>query len=213
MIFRRELTLATEFHGTAYGGWAVAAESLGPDSRIISAGVGEDASFDLAVIAKYGCTVHALDPTPKSVAWVRDHIREPRFVLHEWALAATDGSLRLYLPTQDTFVSASCRQGRHTSTRSVEVPAVSLHSLFDRLGFDAVDVLKMDIEGAEYEVIAAGLKSGALERVNQLLVEFHHFHPVFGTGATREAVGALHAAGWRIAWVSPTHHELLFIRR
>ena len=212
LMFRREIAVPTEFHGTGYGGWAILADSLGPDSRVVSAGVGEDASFDLSLISKYGCRVDALDPTPKAVAWARATIHEPRFVLHERALSATDEPLRLFLPVQEEFVSASCRSGRHTSMRHVDVAAVTLNTLFAHIGAATVDVLKMDIEGAEYSVIPNGLASGAFDRVKQLLVEFHHFHPAFGVQATRDALAALRSAGWRIAWVSPSHHELLFIR-
>lgn len=211
MVLRREISVPTEFHGSTYGGWSILAGSLGPDSCVISAGVGEDASFDLSLIATYGCSVHALDPTPKSIAWARATIQEPRFILHEWALAANDEPLRLFLPISDEYVSASCRAGPHASSRHVDVPAVSLPTLFERLGVETVDVLKMDIEGAEYAVIEHGLQSGVFRRVRQLLVEFHHFHPVFGTRSTRAALRALHAAGWRIAWVSPSHHEVLFV--
>lgn len=212
LMFRREVAVPTEFHGSAYGGWAILADSLTPDSRVISAGVGEDASFDLSVISKYGCRVDALDPTPKSIAWARATIHEPRFVLHEWALSASDEPLRLYLPVHEAFVSASCRSGRHTSMRHVDVAAVTVQTLFERLEAPTVDVLKMDIEGAEYGVIPDALATGAFDRVKQLLVEFHHFHPAFGVEATRRTLAALRAAGWRIAWVSPSHHELLFIR-
>jgi FkbM family methyltransferase len=209
--FSRDVRLPTEVHGTAYGAWAILRDQLSANSRVISAGVGEDVSFDLALIEKYGCTIHALDPTPKSIQWVRENIRDPRFVLHACALSASDEPLRLFLPTKDIYVSASCRAGRHTSNEYVDVPAVTLPAFLDQLGFDEVDVLKMDIEGAEYGVIEHGLRSGAFDRVRQLLIEFHHYHPVFGIGATRRAVRALRDAGWRIAWVSPSHHELLFV--
>jgi FkbM family methyltransferase len=211
ILFQREVTAPTEFHGNDYGGWAILRDSLTQNAQVISAGVGEDASFDLSIIQKYGCTVHALDPTPKAVGWVREHIQDPRFVLHEWALSAGEDSLRLYLPVRDEFVSASCRPGQHTSKRYVDVPAVSLPVLFERLDARTVDLLKMDIEGAEYGVIAHALQSGVLGRVRQLLVEFHHYHPAFGLPATRKAVRDLRDAGWRIAWVSPSHHELLFL--
>ena len=46
--------------------------------------------------------------------------------------------------------------------------------------FDENDyiVVKLDIEGAEYEVIESMLNSGAINRVNELYIEWHdHFFP------------------------------------
>jgi len=48
------------------------------------------------------------------------------------------------------------------------LPAISL----DRLLVDSVDLLKMDIEGAETDVL---LHSRRLNRVSQLMVEYHSF--------------------------------------
>jgi FkbM family methyltransferase len=211
LVFRPDVQVATEFHGTEYGGWAILRDSLGPDARVISAGVGEDASFDLALIRKYGCAVHALDPTPKAVHWAQQHVRDPRFVLHQLALSDADGSLRLYFPARDDHVSASFRPGGHLSRRVFDAPARTLQTLFALFGMESVDVLKMDIEGAEYGVIENGLGTGAFERVGQLLVEFHHHLSSFSPAATCHSVDALRSAGWRIAWVSPSHHEMLFV--
>ena len=49
-----------EYHGSAYGGWNVAASQLNKDSIIYSFGVGEDISFDTSLIEKYGCNIFAL---------------------------------------------------------------------------------------------------------------------------------------------------------
>jgi FkbM family methyltransferase len=212
LFWGQESKEPTEFHGTSYGGWAVLAESLRADSRVISVGIGEDASFDLSLIAKYGCMVQAFDPTPKSADWVENNIKDARFVHRPKALADYDGVLRLYLPARNDFVSASLKMGGHTSREFVDVPCVKLSTLFGSLGFDAIDVLKIDIEGAEYPVIAESLASGALNAVRQLLVEFHHHMPAFTVADTRAAVFGLRSAGWKIAWRSPSHHELLFIR-
>jgi hypothetical protein len=39
--------------------------------RIYSCGVGEDISFDMAVMNDYDCEIFAFDPTPKSMDWIK----------------------------------------------------------------------------------------------------------------------------------------------
>ena len=54
--------------GSGYGGWTFID---GPDLNgctIISAGLGEDASFDVEFAAKYGAKVIVVDPTPRAIA-------------------------------------------------------------------------------------------------------------------------------------------------
>lgn len=43
------------------------------------------------------------------------------------------------------------------------------------LEHDFIDVLKIDIEGGEFEVIQDMAKTGVLEKVEQLMFEFHYF--------------------------------------
>ena len=57
--------------GSKYCGWEVAVEKITKDSVCYSFGVGEDVSFDLELINRFGVVVHAFDPTPRSINWVR----------------------------------------------------------------------------------------------------------------------------------------------
>ena len=48
-------------------GWVVDKSLLNSDSVIYSVGVGANIDFDLELIDSLGVTVHAFDPTPRSV--------------------------------------------------------------------------------------------------------------------------------------------------
>jgi len=54
------------FLGSKYGGWSLVDENSLEGSTIISAGLGEDASFDVEFAARYGARVMILDPTPRA---------------------------------------------------------------------------------------------------------------------------------------------------
>ena len=79
----------------------------------------------------------------------------------------------------------------------------------EELGHDGIDVVKLDIEGAEYDVIENMLEAGV--RPSQLLVEFHHRRPDIGTDKTRQALADLKIAGYQVFAVSPTHQEVSLI--
>jgi hypothetical protein len=78
-----------------------------------------------------------------------------------------------------------------------------------RLGHDRLDVLKMDIEGAEYGVLDDVVNSKIV--VPQLLVEFHHHFPGVGMERTVHAVQKLAAAGYRIFHISDRGLEISFV--
>ncbi|MBK1827820.1 FkbM family methyltransferase [Haloferula rosea] len=213
LYLRPSIKVPLTYHGSRYEGWAVPATWVTAESVVYSFGIGENASWDLELIAESGCRVHGFDPTPKSLAWAEQNVREPRFVLHPYGLADEDGDIELWLPSNPDFVSASCRPSDTTSGECIMAPVRCLGSIMDDLGHDRVDVLKMDIEGAEYPVIEDLCRDpDRLSRVHVLLIEFHHWMSSFDLDDTRNAIKALEARGFSIAWTSERGHEVLFVR-
>ena len=196
-------------HGTNYGGWDVVEDNLNSTSVVYSFGVGEDASFDLSLINKFKLTVHAFDPTPKSVEWVRNTITTSNFVFHEYGIADFDGEIRFNPPKNINHVSHSILTSHGMSSRSILVPVKKITTILSELCNDSVDIFKMDIEGAEYQVINDILKSNF--RPKQLLVEFHHRFPSVGIKKTKQAIRQLNDAGYLIYSVSDTGEEFSFI--
>lgn len=196
--------------GTTYGGYAVVPAALGPDSLVYSFGVGEDASFDLALIDRFGSTVHAFDPTPRSRAWVDAQSWPPQFHFHPLGVAGTDGTLTLHAPPDPTHVSYS-PVARKGSAEVVEVPVRTVRTLMAELGHDRLDLLKADIEGAEYDVIADLLAHGP--HPGQLLLEFHHHLPTIPLSRTKQAIADLRAAGYCLFDQSEAGAEMSFVHR
>ena len=77
------------------------------------------------------------------------------------------------------------------------------------LGHARLDVLKMDIEGAEYDVIDDLINSRVV--VDQILVEFHHHQRYVPLARTRRAIEGLRQVGYRVFHVSASGHEYSFM--
>lgn len=88
--------------GSEYGAHCVCTRGLGNLSVVYSFGVGTDASFDLALIERFGVELHAFDPTPRSIEWVQQQTWPEGFVFHPVGIANYDGkgvSVRPRTPT------------------------------------------------------------------------------------------------------------------
>ncbi len=93
----------------------------------------------------------------------------------------------------------------------IEVSAYSLTSITEQLGHRRIDLLKMDIEGAEYEVLEGLLESPVLP--TQLLVEFHHRFVDNGLDRTYDIIKRLRRAGYKIFAISEIGREISFLKR
>lgn len=203
-----DVKMNTERLGSVYGGWDVAIKSIGPNSIVYSVGLGEDASFDLGLVQRFGVTVHIFDPTPKSLAWAKLQNFPKNLVVAGVGLAGQDGNASFYPPTNAENVSHSIFD-QTTNSKAIVVPMKRLATLMNERQHDHVDILKMDIEGSEYEVID-DLVSGTI-RPGQILVEFHHRLPGIGIKRSKEAITKLRSIGYLLFHVAPTGEEFSFI--
>jgi len=182
--------LPTERLGTGYGGWTVPAGVIDASWVCYCAGAGIDVSFDRALVERFGCTVVTIDPTDESRAHVAPF---PELRFHQAALWSRDGELAMYRAADPTHQTLSADDLQATG-RAVTVSARSLASLRAELGHDRVDLLKLDVEGAEWELLP-GLEAES-PGLSVVCVEVH---PTRGLRTAVRAFRALAAAGFRLA--------------
>jgi FkbM family methyltransferase len=122
--------------------------------------------------------VHAFEPDPETFAFLRRNIEANGLKnAHAHCLAVSDRNGRI------AFYRDESKPGYPVmSTVRVRMPkdetavdCIMLSSFLDKeLPGREVDLLKLDIEGAEQAVLRNLAGSGALARVRELIIEYHH---------------------------------------
>jgi FkbM family methyltransferase len=151
--------------GSNYGGWLTPLAQLNEQSIVYSLGVGLDVSFDEALIQQTDCTIVACDPTPHSVEFIAEkhakgELPREKFIYHPVAIWGEDTTLKLYEPKTRGWVGSYSAMNLQGTNRFIEVPARKLSSVVKEHGHAQIDLLKIDIEGAEHFVIPEILNSG-----------------------------------------------------
>jgi len=211
--YGRQVNLPLRRYGSTYGGWTLCPAGLDATSVVYSFGVGEDASFESELIEAFGCRVHAFDPTPKSIRWVQEQQLPAQFRFHDIGLAAYDGQALFQPPVNPAHVSYAMVSGSSGSAQNCAVafPVQRLATIMRKLGHQQMHLLKMDIEGAEYDVVDDFVGAGIQAR--QVLIEFHHRFDRNNVPRTRQAIRRLQEAGYQISAVAPNGEEYSFIHR
>jgi FkbM family methyltransferase len=193
--------------GSAYGGWIIPGELVGPSWICYTVGAGGDVSFDLDLIRRYGVTVRAFEAV---AGYVEDAIEaagdEPALSVHQAAITTTDGPLRMQV-THDPGSRSVSSSGLYKSREYVELPGRTLPSLMREMGDDHIDLLKLDIEGSEYDVLPK-LDLPALG-VKVFSVQLHHTGSV---RSARELIGQLAASGYEPVACRPVV-KITFVQR
>ncbi len=103
--YRIQIDCRREFHGSEYGGWVICPDKISRQSLVYSFGIGEDTSFDLSLIDKYGVVTFAFDPTPRSIRWVRSQKLPKEYHFFDYGIPDDDGAARFYPPENPKHVS------------------------------------------------------------------------------------------------------------
>ncbi len=196
--------------GTVYGGWTIVPEGLDANSVMYSFGVGDDISFDLAAIELFGLQVHGFDPSPHIPSWVASQTLPSNYTFHAYGLGVTDGAASFFAPNGGDMYSMRERHGTGTE-REIQLPVRSLLNIVQSLETHRIDVLKIDIEGAEYDILPSIVSCPVL--IKQLLIEFHHRIGVASLDDTVRAVQYLRVAGFQLFHVSETSSEFSFLHK
>lgn len=194
-----------------YGDWVFSPTELHAGGTAYSLGVGEDTILDMALIERFGLEVHAFDPTPRAVAWIGKQKLPPRFHFYPVGVAGYDGMAEFAASSKPDDPSFTFVGHANSNAERAQCEVRRLSTLARQLGHTRIDVIKIDIEGAEYAVIDDLLNSEL--QVHQILVEFHHRFRGVGRERTARSVQSLQHAGYRIFAISPNGQEYSFVRR
>ena len=163
-------------------------------------------------MARTGAEVYAFEPNPDAYAClVHSTAAFPNVKTLQVALAPVPGPVKLFLHryAKDDPVHFSVGSSLLGSKRSVRgdrhvlVDGIRFTEFLDGLGDRRVRLLKMDIEGAEVEVLNELLDAGWHERIDQAFIEVHDRQiPALAepTRRLRERLAALGAGHFRLDW-------------
>jgi len=144
--------------GSVYGGWVIPLNQFNESSICYCAGCGEDITFDLGLIDKFNCHVYGFDPTPRAIKHIEEVAHDNgHYHFDTIGLWDEEDTLKFFTPKNTDNVSHSLVNLQKTEDY-IEVNVKSLKQIMHENNHHKLDLLKLDIEGAEYKVIESILE-------------------------------------------------------
>lgn len=128
--------------------------------------------FSVQISTEYNCPVYAVEASPDIYHKIPNSELIHKF---NYAISDTDAPVSLY-------ISQSCEantlnpvaKGKWCNEGLVTIQGITLHSLMIRHQIRSIDLLKVDIEGAELRLFNS-LTDEFISEIPQITVEFHDF--------------------------------------
>jgi FkbM family methyltransferase len=162
--------------------------------------------FAKAITARFGCRCLAVEPSPEPFA----PISETLLISKLQAAAAKSGMAPFHI-APDSIFSSLYRTSE--VVRVIEVRAFLLPELFELVEQRPLDLLKMDIEGAEIELLNTCPPS-ILRQIRQTSVEFHDHCDLTPANEVRSTLAGLHRLrSFSVRMSRHGHHDTWLINR
>jgi FkbM family methyltransferase len=148
--------------------WALPLGVLNQDSFIVSAGVGTSITFEEDLTSMFRTRIILLDPSPTGVQTMNARAQDELIEFSPRGLAKRSGNASFGLP--DRLEEGSFKKG--TESDGLMFKCVSLPDLLEENKKSKIDLLKIDVEGFEYEIIESMIENNI--QVDIICVEIHH---------------------------------------
>jgi FkbM family methyltransferase len=132
---------------------------------------GYHGDFAHAIHQRFGCKVYVFEPVPEFHKKCVDRFQSNKDIIClNYGLGSTDAWINISMAEN----SSSTIVG----TFDISAQKVHIKSVTDtiaEIGVTKIDLLKINIEGGEFDVIPAMIASADIKKVNFLQVQFHNF--------------------------------------
>lgn len=149
---------------------------LSPGGVFIDVGANKgDFTLLAAKIVGNAGKVFAFEPEPENCHWISKSIQLNGYnniKLSELALSDTNGEAQLYLGKKSGWHTLLAGQAdRNQGTIKISID--TLDNVLEGIGQDRVDMIKIDVEGAEYEVLNGAYQTLIRNHKIILLIDIH----------------------------------------
>lgn len=174
------------------------------NSCIVDCGVNHG-EFSTQISKKWSCKIHGLEPDPRLFKNL-PKINNCQF--HQLALSDTEGSMKFNLGES---MCSSLLFREEENSQTVESQTISLPRFCEINRIDKIDLLKLDIEGAEIQVLKSLKGEWIAKKIIQITVEFHEFLDQTMIPEIEEIIEKLKSFGFYYLPFSRTYGDVLFV--
>jgi len=146
--------------------------------------------------------VHAFEPARAAFrAFEAEFDGHPQVSLHRYGLAGRDRTERLSMSGPGSSVFLDEQDPSSMAVRDIQLRDVD--AVLTELDVERLDLVKINIEGGEFELLDRLHESGWLARTGTVIVQFHEFGPdaYRGRRRNRSQLARTHRCTWNYPWV------------
>ena len=173
------------------------------DSIVLDVG-GYEGNWAAQIDEKYECSIHVFEPVPAFAGNIRQRFHaRPNIHVHAYGMADKTETTTIILSDDSTSI-------HKTKGTPCEIHLRSATDIFAALDLNRlnVDLIKINIEGCEFELLEHMMETGLIRHVRDIQVQFHDFVPNASPRmeAIQQKLARTHHLTWQYRFVWENWH-------
>jgi FkbM family methyltransferase len=131
---------------------------------------GYEGQWSSDIYSRYNCYIHIFEPVKEYSDIISNRFKKNKKIIsHQIGLASSNQTVSI---AKDEFAS------KITSSNTSESERIQLRDFNEFLktyNISTIDLIKINIEGAEFDLLQYLINSHAIKKIDTLLIQFHNF--------------------------------------
>lgn len=148
---------------------------IGADSIVLDVG-GFVGDWSRNIAERYGSHIYVFEPNPKTLDTLHRNL-DPydNIQILPYGLGGTNQQVAMCLKGMGSSIYAFEQGNAVKGTVDIQIRDVA--QVLDDLNIEKIDLLKVNIEGGEYDLLDRMIEQNLMDRVSCLLVQYHEWFP------------------------------------
>ncbi|MGZ4090875.1 MAG: FkbM family methyltransferase [Bacteroidia bacterium] len=152
---------------------------LNENSIVIDVG-GYEGDFASEIYSRYRCKIFVFEPVKKYVDILNKRFKQnPSIVIVSKGLGAKNEQLTIHVMDEASSYNRSASIHKQGAPEKISIIDVKL--FFEENTIKHVDLIKINIEGAEYDLLDRMIECGYIFLCTNLQIQFHDFYPDYAS--------------------------------
>ena len=144
---------------------------LTPDSIVLDIG-GFKGDYAARISNKFKCTIHIFEPMRAAAHYIGKRSKNnPKVFVHPVGVGGKTEDITIYIPKGKD--EATMHPGDTEVAKEEQIKVIDIVEVFKTLELKHVDLMKLNIEGAEFDLLDRLIKKGLHKKVTDIQIQFH----------------------------------------
>ena len=174
---------------------------LTPDSIVLDIG-GYKGDYAAEISNKFKCFIHVFEPMKDAARYIGNRAKNnSKVFVHPVGVGSKTEDITIYIPKGKD--EATMYPGDTEVAKEEQIKVIDIAEVFKVLDVDRIDLMKLNIEGAEFDLLDRLIKKGLHKKVTDIQIQFHKIadDSVTRRDKIREKLSKTHECTWDYPFV------------